>query len=79
MADPSSSRPPWGDWNAMGTAWSIITTLLSGPLAWGLIGYGVDRLVGTEKVFLPVGLFLGVALAIWLVYWRYGRDESPKP
>jgi F0F1-type ATP synthase assembly protein I len=61
-------------WSGVGAAWSVIGTLLSGILAWGGIGYLVDRLVGFRWLFLPIGMVLGVGTAIYLVYLRYGRD-----
>ena len=67
---------PDGAWNSYGTAWSIISTLLAGILAWGAIGWVADWLAGTDKVFLPVGMVVGVAGSIYLVYLRYGRDEQ---
>jgi ATP synthase protein I len=73
------SRPqPNSDWSGYGTAWSIIATLFSGILAWGGIGWLLDSLVGTTKVFLPIGMVVGIAGSIYLVYLRYGRDTTPR-
>ena len=63
-------------WNSYGTAWSVISTLLAGILVWGGIGWLVDLLAGTDQVFLPAGMVLGVAGSIYLVYLRYGRDHA---
>lgn len=57
-----------------GTAWSVLGTLISGPLVWGLIGWGADELIGTTSVFLPIGLVLGFITSIYVVYVRHGRD-----
>jgi F0F1-type ATP synthase assembly protein I len=51
-------------------------TLLSGILAWGGLGYLIDRLVGFHWLFLPIGMVVGVGTAIYLVYLRYGRDDQ---
>ena len=55
-------------------AWGMVSTLVAGPVAWGLIGAGVDLLVGTHRVFLPIGVVLGFAAAFYITYFRYGRD-----
>jgi F0F1-type ATP synthase assembly protein I len=57
-------------------AWSVLSTLLAGPVLYGLLGWGVDELVGTTRVFLPVGILVGFGLSMWIVYLRYGRDAA---
>jgi F0F1-type ATP synthase assembly protein I len=63
-------------WGGMSTGWAISGTLLSGILAWGGIGYLIDWLVGTTKVFTAIGMVLGAGLAIYLVYVTYGRETG---
>jgi F0F1-type ATP synthase assembly protein I len=58
----------------MGTGWAISSTLLGGILLWGGIGYLVDRMVGTDRVFTVVGFLLGAVGGIYLVYLRYGKE-----
>jgi F0F1-type ATP synthase assembly protein I len=53
-------------------AWNITSTLLAGPIAWGGIGWLIDQGLDTE-VFLPVGLMLGMGLALYVIWVRYGR------
>ena len=60
----------------MGTGWAITSTLVAGILAWGGLGYLVDRLVGTSDVFLAIGMVLGAAGGVYLVYLRYGRGDG---
>jgi F0F1-type ATP synthase assembly protein I len=68
-------RPERNDaWSGMGTGWAISSTLLGGILVWGGIGYLVDRLIGTDRVFTAVGFLLGAVGGIYLVYLRYGRE-----
>jgi uncharacterized protein involved in exopolysaccharide biosynthesis len=31
--------------------------------------------LGFEGLFLPIGMVLGVGVAIYAVYMRYGRDD----
>jgi F0F1-type ATP synthase assembly protein I len=61
-------------WAGMGTGWAITSMLISGMLAWGGIGYLADLLVGSYHVFLPIGILLGGAGGVYLVYLRYGRE-----
>lgn len=51
-------------------AWSQMSTLVAGPVAWGLIGFGVDEATGLP-VFLPVGIVIGFSASLWLVFHRY--------
>ena len=57
-----------------GDAWTIIAYLLSGLLVWGGIGYLLDKWLGTDQVFLLIGLLVGMATSIYIVYVRYGRS-----
>jgi F0F1-type ATP synthase assembly protein I len=57
----------------MGTGWAITSTLIGGIVVWGGIGYLVDRLIGTPRVFVAVGVVLGAAAGTYIVYLRYGR------
>ncbi|HEY1330479.1 MAG TPA: AtpZ/AtpI family protein [Actinomycetota bacterium] len=58
-----------------GIAWSVIGTLVAGVLVWGGVGYLIDRMAGTTGVFLPIGLIVGFAAAMYLVIVRYGKDR----
>lgn len=54
--------------------WSLVGTLVAGPLTWAAIGAGVDYLLGTTRVFLPIGVVVGFVTSVLVVYLRYGRD-----
>lgn len=73
MGRPPQSRDSW---NAYSAAWSVIGTLLAGILAWGGIGLFLDWLAGFRWLFLPIGMVLGVAGSIYLVWRRYGREDG---
>lgn len=45
--------------------------LLAGPLTYGVLGRLGDRLLGTSFL-LPVGIVGGMALAVYLIWFRYG-------
>ncbi|MGZ4149085.1 MAG: AtpZ/AtpI family protein [Actinomycetota bacterium] len=62
-------------WRGANQAWSITSTLLSGIVVWGGVGWLLDRWLGFEGLFLPIGMVLGVGVAIYAVYVRYGRDD----
>jgi ATP synthase protein I len=72
----TEDQRPNNAWSGMGTGWSITSTLIAGMLAWGAVGYLVDRLVGTHQVFEGIGIVLGGAGGVYIVYLRYGRGTS---
>ena len=54
--------------------WNSVGYLLSGPLVFGGLGWGMDRLLNTG--FLIVcGLLGGMALSLYLVWFRYGTEQ----
>ncbi|MYW04483.1 hypothetical protein GT354_40670 [Streptomyces sp. SID3343] len=58
-----------------GAAWSSVGYLLSGMLFYGGIGWLIDRWTGHDALFLPIGLIVGIALALALVFVRHGRSS----
>ncbi|GCD95164.1 MULTISPECIES: AtpZ/AtpI family protein [Embleya] len=58
-----------------GAAWSSVGYLLSGMLIYGGIGWLIDRWTGHSALFLPIGLVVGIALALVLVFVRHGRSS----
>lgn len=69
---PSSNHVPKGRGDEF--VWSLVGTLVGGPVAWGAIGWGVDALVGTTRIFLPIGVVLGFITSVTVVWYRFGRD-----
>ncbi len=53
------------------TGYAVIGTLISGMAVWGGVGWLLDRWLDT-RVFVPVGVVLGISVAIYLVVARYG-------
>ncbi|WP_329090972.1 MULTISPECIES: AtpZ/AtpI family protein [Streptosporangium] len=53
-------------------AWSIPSYLLSGMILYGGAGWLLSEWTGVVA-FTPIGLILGVALSVYLVYRKYGR------
>ncbi len=65
-------------WQGLGEAWTALSTIISGVVVWGAIGYGLDRLFGTRPIFFVIGAVLGNFGAIYLVYKReLGREVPP--
>jgi len=58
------------------TGWAIIGTMISGMAVWGGVGWLLDHWLDT-RVFFPVGIILGMAVAIYLVVARYGSVPPP--
>ncbi len=58
---------------AQGQATDILSYLLAGPLTFGGLGWLADRWLGTSFL-LAIGLVGGVAAALYLVWFRYGRS-----
>jgi ATP synthase protein I len=69
MSDSGPEREPSGRGAEM--VWSIIGTLVAGVLAWGGIGWLLDRWLGTGFL-VAVGILLGMAGAFYLIIKRYG-------
>ena len=68
------SAPGQGGRDGSDQVWGLISTLVAGPAVWGAIGYGVDRLAGTE-VALPIGVVVGFVTSFYIVYATHGRDQ----
>jgi F0F1-type ATP synthase assembly protein I len=68
-------RPPRNVWEGYSAAWAIIGTLAAGIAVWGGLGYLADRLLGFRWPFFTLGIVLGAAGGIYLVYLRYGRED----
>ena len=60
-------------WSGMGTGWSITSHLVGGIVTLGLLGYLLDRILGTGRVLTAVGIVAGAAAGIYIVYLRYGK------
>jgi F0F1-type ATP synthase assembly protein I len=71
MSDSGPEREPSGRGAEM--VWSIIGTLVAGVLAWGGIGWLLDRWLGT-RFLVAVGVVVGMAGAFYLIIKRYGTS-----
>ena len=69
MSESGPEREPPG--RGADVVWSIIGTLIAGVLAWGGIGWLLDRWLGT-RYLVAVGIIVGMAGAFYLIMKRYG-------
>jgi F0F1-type ATP synthase assembly protein I len=53
--------------------WNVVSYLISGPVMLGGLGWGVDHVLGTSWVVM-VGILAGMALSLYLIWFRYGTD-----
>jgi F0F1-type ATP synthase assembly protein I len=72
---PGSARPSpdsaAGGGSGAETGYAVIGTLISGMAVWGGAGWLLDQWLDT-RVFFPVGIILGMSVAIYLVVARFG-------
>ncbi|MBF8191019.1 AtpZ/AtpI family protein [Nonomuraea sp. K274] len=52
--------------------WAIPSQLLAGMAVYGGVGWLLDRWLDTSA-FFPIGVVLGVVLAVYLVYRKHGQ------
>ena len=72
----SPARPQGGGGSGADTGWAVTGTLISGMVVWGGVGWLLDLWLHI-RVLAPVGIILGMAVAIYLVVVRYGAVDPP--
>jgi F0F1-type ATP synthase assembly protein I len=70
MSGSSPEQPPS---QPPGDAWTVVSYLISGPLLYGGIAWLLDRWLHQAWI-VPVGVLVGMTLALVLVYLRFGRQ-----
>lgn len=70
-ARPASPGGPPSSSREADQAWRSFAYLLSGPLLYGGLGWLLDSWLDTVFL-LPVGLVFGMALSVYLIWFRYG-------
>ena len=73
MSAPMSGPRKSEAWSGMGIGWAITSTLVAGIAFVGGVGYLLDRLLDTGSGFTALGIVLGAATGIYIVYLRYGK------
>jgi F0F1-type ATP synthase assembly protein I len=56
--------------------WAVLSTLISGFVVFGGIGWLLDRWWDTH-LMVPIGLIVGMALSIYAVVMQFGRPDAP--
>ncbi|WGL51247.1 hypothetical protein P5P86_14915 [Nocardioides sp. BP30] len=74
MNDPerSSQDDPHGD------PWRAFAYTVSGVAVYGLIGWLLDRWLGTSFL-VAVGICAGAAMGIYMTWARFSRSAPPQP
>lgn len=76
MDDDAHPAGPAGE----AAAWTVLAYLITGPFLYGGLGWLLDRWLGTEPIFVLAGVLGGMALALYVVWVRYGtHDRRPPP
>lgn len=70
MTAPSLPRPAAPRRARVEDGVTLTSTLVSGPLVYGLLGLLLDHVLGLGTVLLPAGIVLGVVLSIYMVIRR---------
>ncbi len=71
---PPQCEEPTVDAGPQGDVYTgVISRLLAGPLGIGGLGWALDRWLGTTFL-LPSGILLGMALALYVIWLRYGTS-----
>lgn len=65
--DPRDNSLGWGELATAGV--TVAITIAAGVL----VGWLVDRLLGTLPIFLFLGLLLSVAAAVWYLVLKFRR------
>jgi F0F1-type ATP synthase assembly protein I len=69
---PAEKRKPTGpgDGGKRAAAENVAYTIMGGVALGAGIGVGLDLLLGTLPVFLAIGMFAGLAFALYVTYLR---------
>ncbi|CAM4129566.1 AtpZ/AtpI family protein [Janibacter anophelis] len=71
--DPSRPNPT-AQADAMGS--TVLAYLITGPLLFGAIGWGIDRWLGVTG-FIAAGIIAGMGLSLYTIWLRYGTSQAP--
>jgi ATP synthase protein I len=63
-------------WNELDQSSIMSVELIAAILTWGGAGWLVDRWLGTMPVFFGIGVMVGFAAGLYLVWYRSGKDQQ---
>jgi ATP synthase protein I len=74
---PAAEREAAAQGRAQGleVGWTVFGYMISGMVAYGIIGWLIGRAVHVPLLF-PVGMLVGLAISIGFVIYRYGRQAA---
>ena len=72
-SDPALPSPT-AQADSMGS--TVLAYLITGPIVFGGVGLLIDRWLGTTA-FIAVGILLGMALSLYIIWLRYGTSQAP--
>lgn len=75
--NPPSSHPapvPDGD-RPQGDPWHAFGYLVAGVLLYGLIGWALDRWLGTSFL-VAIGILVGAGLGLYMTFARFNRSDT---
>lgn len=70
--DPSGSSDSAGRKGEQ-DAWGAFGLMISGVAVWGGLGWLLSEWLG-NRIFLLIGLLVGMSAALYLVWFKYGRS-----
>lgn len=68
MTQPKPPNEPMGD------PWLSFGYIVSGVFLYGLIGWGLDRWLGTNFL-VAIGIILGAGFGIYMTWARFNRTQ----
>jgi ATP synthase protein I len=75
----SARRGLAGDRAVADLAWAMFGSVAAGILLYGGLGWLLDRWLGLDGVFLPIGVLLGFGLGTYLVFVRSNQSAAAAP
>ena len=75
VAERSRQEAAEGRHLGMDTGWTMVSYMISGLIAYGLIGWLLARFTHVQILF-PLGMLFGIAVSVGFVIYRYGRPEQ---
>jgi ATP synthase protein I len=56
------------------TGWNVVSYLLAGMAAYGIIGWLIGRAVHVPMLF-PIGMLVGLGISLGYIIYRFGRQQ----
>ena len=67
-------RTPSKPGGADADGWTVVSYLISGMILYGGLGWLISRWTGMTAALLPIGMVVGLVIALVMVVLRYGRS-----